>query len=281
MFDPLRTVEFETASDSVDDGAPAPGTDVEDVQTPPAEAKTTDTSGPPESVPYARFKEVNDQLREFKELQEATGYDVDSLRQLAEWDQSFAQDRVGTFLQIGEALELPDDLKEAIARHREGGESPKDNEKPDQKQEGSLSDEEPPTWAKPLVDDYKERTAEAERSAQQEVLDSILESWDKLDEEQEIPEEEQLTESEKLTFLIAHSQRGTSQDKIVSTARGEWLSQRERAQKGTVRRPDEKTPRSVPGSGAPPQGEKQVPKTLSEATELARAALLSGGDFKE
>src|SRR5262245_59020122 len=53
----------------------------------------------PESIPYARFKEVNDRLsglRGYEELQQY-GYDADSLRRLASFEQQWQADPVGVW----------------------------------------------------------------------------------------------------------------------------------------------------------------------------------------
>ena len=157
-------------------GAPAPGTGTppETVQTttPPAEAENTDTGeqtgGPPDSVPYSRFKEVNDQLRDFKEL-EGFGYDADSLRQLAMWGAQFDQNPVDSWLSIAKELgdDMPPEVREAVAGYLEGQSMTVQPQQADQ-------DSEPPPWAQELKQRMDDRDAANEQSARAQMLDSIV-----------------------------------------------------------------------------------------------------------
>src|SRR5262245_30066812 len=88
---------------------------------PPAGAINTDTAqgqGPPESIPYARFKEVNDRLaglRGYEDLAQY-GYDADSLRRLASFEQQYQADPIGVWRSMATNLDLPPDVLEAINR---------------------------------------------------------------------------------------------------------------------------------------------------------------------
>src|SRR4051794_14505307 len=67
---------------------------------PTAGSSNTDTgsgNGAPDTIPYARFKEVNDRYAELKPFEELTsfGYDADSLRRLAAFEAGYLQDPYG------------------------------------------------------------------------------------------------------------------------------------------------------------------------------------------
>src|SRR4030095_7615009 len=130
----------------------------EQTTAPPAEAINTDTGqqGPSETVPYSRFKEVNDQLRSYKTLEDEHGYDADSLRQLAEWADRFDQDPVQSWLSVGAQLEgLSPSVGAAIQSAIQGGASqPATGQTPQTPSypEGNQDQEEDtPEWARELM----------------------------------------------------------------------------------------------------------------------------------
>src|SRR5262245_46832489 len=123
----MRTKDMLTVFEtSVGAEAPASGTGETtsgDDQTPPAGAQNTDNESggtPPETIPYSRFKEVNDAYRPYKELSDV-GYDADSLRQLAEFETSFKVDPVSTWLAVAANIDgLPQEMKDMAQRHLDG-----------------------------------------------------------------------------------------------------------------------------------------------------------------
>src|SRR5215471_3701054 len=104
-----------------DMGAAVPGTGDGDPGNPGSSSTDVnpDGQGTPDTVPYNRFKEVNDALKPFKEI-EGLGYDVDSLRRLIEWESRFSMDPTGNWLNVAKDLNLPPEVKEAVQRHLEG-----------------------------------------------------------------------------------------------------------------------------------------------------------------
>src|SRR5437868_1504666 len=101
MYDLIhRLLHFETPALPGGGGgaeAPAAGTEETPPATaPPAAEPTTPDreGGPPETIPYARFKEVNDQLAELKGYSQFSelGYDPDSLGRLVSLESAFAED---------------------------------------------------------------------------------------------------------------------------------------------------------------------------------------------
>ena len=258
-------------SEGAESIAPAPGTGDGEAQTPPAaEPKTTDTSGPPETIPYGRFKEVNDALRPYKELEEF-GYSPDDLRQLAEWDAAFQNDPAGTWLEIAKQLDMPDEVKEAIMRHQEAsttdsapvtppGEKPK---------EGEQEEEKPPAWAQEILDWKRETDKADEDAAFDEMLTGVVSWWKEEDKKQGIS----TPDEQMLSLIIAHSAKGgyDTIEKLQDAARKDRLSLREADLKPITELPRSPTP--VPGDGAISPNVPAAPKTLSEASALARVAL--------
>ena len=170
----------------------ASGTPHDPVATDPtAESINTDgRGGPPENVPYARFKEVNDRYVPYREL-ERLGYDVDSLRQLAVWNANFTQDPVGNWLEIAQNLEgLPPDLREMVEGYMSDDDSDNspsghvDIEEEDDEEEYE-DDENMPQWARDLqefkVNQEERDRVQAEtrdRQGRLETLNKITSGWE-------------------------------------------------------------------------------------------------------
>jgi hypothetical protein len=246
-----------------------------------AGTQNTDTGAggqPPETIPYSRFKEVNDaysELKPFKELAD-TGYDADSLRQLAEFEAGFRADPVSTWYAIATQIDdMPEEVRSIAQQHLSGettSATPTD-QTPRQNQEG----EEIPEWAKPLTQNLEQLSA-AERARQErevsdannQLLDGILQQWKKLDEADELPS---LDDRKKLTYIVAHSRGARDVSEILQNARGEWLETREEML-GSAIKPGANAgaPRSVPSGGAPVNTAGE-PKTLAEASARAKARL--------
>jgi hypothetical protein len=257
-------------------GAAVPGTGVPDAATDPnvtgdVNPNVGQTQGVPENIPYARFKEVNDQLRPYKEL-ERVGYDADSLHRLAEWELRFQQNPVENWLSVAKNLELPEEIKEAILTHY--GES----------DDGDYDEDEGEEEATAIPEDYEEvrdyvRTKKAEEVQQGRVavLNEILDLWAKDDVAAGLKPEEQLSEQQKLTFIAGSAGTGGNTTKgIAEAARGEWLKVRQLAQGSMVKPGGPGVPRAVPGSAAPTGSERPVPRTFDEMNKLIKAAEAAG-----
>ena len=252
-------------------GAPAPGTgtqpDTTPQATPPAEAQNTDTGvpsgGPPDSVPYSRFKEVNDQLRGFKEL-ETLGYDADSLRQLAVWGAQFDQNPVDSWLSVAKELgdDLPPEVLEAVTAHVEGQAMVAQPQQAD-------PDSEPPPWAQKLTERLDARDAADEQAARAQMLDSIVGKWKEADTRDGIAS---IPDEKIYTYISSNAPQATNEDELLSLARQEFLDTREFILQGSVVKPgDSRAPVTVPGSGAPVTEAPPRPKTLAEASAAALA----------
>src|SRR5215831_20921657 len=140
---------------------------------PPAGAINTDTAqgqGPPESIPYARFKEVNDRLaglRGYEELAQY-GYDADSLRRLASFEQQYQADPIGVWRSIGANLDLPPEVLEVVNRFAD---NPSSINGQAEVQNGQVETPEPPVTAEDrrrleYVDRIMARDEESDREAQ-------------------------------------------------------------------------------------------------------------------
>lgn len=255
-------------------GDAAPGTGqppATSTEQPPAEATTTETPAqegqPPETIPYPRFKEVNDQLREYRDLG-----DVDSLRQLADWAGEFDQNPVGTWLAVAKEMadQLPQSIRDALAAEASvQTPKPQGNTPP---QQPESSNDEPPAWAKPLLEDKEKRDAEVEASARREALNSLLQQWkdaDAKDGLKSIPDERMLT------FISGNAGVASSMDNLLERARGEWLELRKETLGESVERDESGAPRRVPGSAPPPPQPRKI-RSLAEASAEAEAAIKAG-----
>ncbi|HWI67090.1 MAG TPA: hypothetical protein VNS88_01705, partial [Nitrospiraceae bacterium] len=255
-------------------GAPVPGTGQQSsppqTATPPAEAQNTDTEqqsgGPPDNVPYPRFKEVNDQLRAFKEL-EAFGYDADSLRQLATWGAQFDQNPVDSWMAVAKELgdDLPPEIREAVAAHLGTQEA---TVQPQQvNQDGEDGDQ--PTWAKELKQRLDARDAADEQTARAQMLDGLVSKWKSADQKDGIPT---IPDEKIYTYISGNAPGATNEDELFDLARKEFLDTREFILQGSVVKPGGSgAPVTVPGSGTPVNEAPPRPKTLAEATAAALA----------
>lgn len=286
-------------------GAGAPGTgdtgESTDEPDPAAEPSTTDTTGsqgPPEAIPYARFKEVNDAYRPYKDLEDF-GHSADSLRQLAEWEVEFQSNPVQSWLNVAAALEdLPDDVRAAVMAHittDEEGETPNEGRQPaadnevtpvgsnGQTPEASPNNEEPPEWAKPLIEDYRTRRNAEERETQEQGINTLLQAWAKADEADGItdpdPDDPIITDDDKLAYLnfVALGKTANTPEELLQQARGRALRFREKVLQSQVKQREPGAPRPVPrGPALAPSGPRESPRTLEEATRRAKAAIEAG-----
>lgn len=282
-MDPITALLYTLETTPDGGGAPVAGTGENTGASAPdssAGTQNTDTGqggGTPETIPYSRFKEVNDKyssLRPFEELQ-TLGYDADSLRQLAEFEAGFLADPVSTWVRIAGGIEnLPPDLKEAVQRHMGGSSSGDNGSSASKSQDG----EDEPASVKELREKLN-RLEETEVQRQQReaseasnrMLDNVLASWRAADEEAGVKSP---SEDRMLTFIAAHARGATNPQDIVERARGEYLALREEALSSAIPQPggNAAAPRPVPASGAPINADGP-PKTLAEASLRAKARL--------
>lgn len=262
----MSNVVPETGAVASDAGSSDGATDPDPV---PGDVNPNDGSGstPPEAIPYARFKEVNDQLRSYKEL-EKLGYDVDSLRQLATWEQQFSQDPVTNWLSVARNLEgLPEVVVMALKDYFD---EPYTEEEDDSEGEEEEQEQDPEVRA--TVEWAKAKQAEEVQQHRMKLLNEIMEDWAKQNRNEKL---EVLSENVMLTFIAGAAGTGSTKEEILKNARETWLEARNLAL-STVVRPGRGVP--VPASGgAAPTGSGPIrAKDFNEANALARAALEKG-----
>jgi len=286
--------------------APGTGEDAPVVpEATPAEAQTTETSGPPPGpIPYARFKEVNDSLREVRtsyepyEALEQQGVTADDFQRLTAWEGEYMQDPVGVWIRQAETIEdLPEVVKAAIAEVKAGeavpkGTPPADGGPPPVGSDGEEGEEgePPPSWAQGLLE--RDRIAQEREAADREraeaeavstAFDGLINAWDKLDIEQgfvvvnEAGETVSATPEEaKLAFIASAVTHATSFADTLRTARESFLKTRDSVLSTVVVPGGNGTtvPRPVPG-GAGAQGSAPPPRptSLRQATKAAEAEL--------
>jgi len=252
---------------------PAPGTEETPTPTPAPSAGTenaeTEQSGStPETVPYSRFKEVNDRLaslRGFAPVAEA-GYEPDSVARLVAFEQAYIEDPVGTIAEQIDNLDLPDATKAAVKTLMSG--QPAQTEST----ESEESDEAPPKWAEPLIQDHESRTQAEEDQHYNTLLDKTIEHWNKLDKDDDL----ETPTRTQLIHIRAAADRGGFEtvEQLAEAARGDLMEYRDHAL-GSAVRPSRTGPLSVPGSGVG-SSEPVKYKSIQEATKAAEAAMSRG-----
>jgi hypothetical protein len=274
-------IEADGGLDAVPGTGETPGTPA------PAAAPTTPDSagGPPESIPYARFKEVNDQLQNLKPYEELQqyGYDPDSLGRLAAFEAQYMTDPIGTWLALSSDLDLPQEVKDAL--EAVGSATPATPATPGEASPSGAEPTTPPTPPAELPEDVQrtlqwaqQRMAEEQQQAANAQTEAVLSAttghWDKLDEADSLKTPDNI----KLTFISAAAARGgfTSAEQLAESARNDLLAYRD-AELGSAvsgsRRPG--TPLAVPGS-APGTTEPVRFGDLREASRAAAADLQAG-----
>lgn len=278
--------------------APAPGNERE-TPNQPAEpsAGTSNTDNAqgatPETVPYARFKEVNDQLASLKGYATLNeyGYDPDSLGQLAAFEARFMADPIGTYRELGNRIDLPDEVKAALeildtspddrGQNQGGGDGGSSSD-------GADDEQPPPSWAKELLDDKRQREEEARTYAQQEEeealdaqLDSVLDHWRSLDKADKLTDEEgnsTTPEHLMLTHISAAAARGgyTSTEALAEAARKDLMDYRESVLEGTVQRGRRDGAPALSGGSALPSDPLDFGSDIRKASKAAVAALERG-----
>jgi hypothetical protein len=241
------------AEGGLEGDAAVPGTGTEDAPTTPAAAENTDTSrgGPPETIPYSRFAEVNSRLQELKDYETLRDYGIepDSAVRLANFEAAYVQDPkaiIGTLIDSQQDLSDPD--KAAMKALLLRGVDP-DAGAQGFDEEGNGEVAIPPEVAQRLayVDELRAREAEAES---QQRLDIVVRHWDGLDEQDGLD----VPERTKLVWISAAAGRGGYEtlEQLGEAARTSYLEDRDHSLGSAVQSRSTGTPRTVPGSAAAP-----------------------------
>lgn len=285
-LDPRTPITPGAPDDGTFSGGAAPGTSegppASSTPTPPAGASNTDTGtgGPPDMVPYARFKEVNDRLGELRPVQDLfdLGYDADSLHRLAAFETAYLKDPVGTWKALAADIDLPQELKDALETHLSGAAQPGSANVP------SGDDPKPaelPADVQARLDYVDQLRAREEQEKNEKTLSTMAQLWDELDKQDgiTIPESHrQAYERTKLTYIVATGNSGvphkTVQD-FVQAARAEAMSARDVYLGGAVKTGSGGLPLAVPGS-APSPSEPPKFRNIRDATKQAEADIVAG-----
>ena len=261
---------------------PAPSPD-------PAAAPSTPDSagqGTPETIPYARFKEVNDRLQglsEYEQLQQY-GYDPDSLGRLAAFEAQYMTDPIGTWTALAADLDLPQEVRDALESIGSATATPADPAAPNAP--GSAQGTAPvvgtPAELPPQVQEVlqwaEQKRAEEAQNAQDAQTNAVLTAttshWDTLDKADSLETPDNI----KLTFISAAAARGgfTSAEQLAEAARADLMAYRD-GELGSVvsgsRRPG--APLAVPGSAPGSAGPVRF-ADLREASKAAAADMQAG-----
>lgn len=245
---------------------------------PPAGALNTDTAdrGTTETVPYARFKEVNDQLGELKGLKPLLeyGYDPDSLGQLAAFNEFYISDPIGALKAMAANIDLPQDVKDRLEALEAPAAPSSGRADGEPSGDGSRSVELPPEVQRRLdyVDRLQQREAEEFQNAQ---LDRAVSHWDKLDKADDL----ETTEQMKLNLISAAGRSGQQFETIeqmVEFARSPLIDHNSRVLGSAVQRTGRTgAPVSVPGSTSGPSAPVKF-ASIREASRAAEEAIKRG-----
>lgn len=251
---------------------------------PAAEPSNTDTGtqgGTPESIPYARFKEVNDQLVELKDFKilKDYGYDPDSLGRLAAFEASYQQDPIGTMKSMAASLDLPQEVLDALENASKGDETTPPE--PAGATAGGDAPTPPPLSAEDrerleYVDQLRAREVEQANDAK---LNAVLAAWSELDKNDNIATPSERFMLTQITGVLSTGATFQRPEDLAKAARDLVLEYRDGVLGGAVRRTGPggaPLPNALPGS-LPAAGSEPVHFTdLRQASKAAQAAIESG-----
>ena len=240
------------ADGGLDDAAAVPGTGMDDPQAPPAGAQNTETGsgGPPETIPYSRFQEVNRQYQELKQYEELAQYGIepDSAVRLANFEAAYVQDPKGIISTLIDGQQdLSDETKAAmrslLQQEARAGAQDLDEEGGD----GAVNL--PPEVAQRLAQ-VDQIVAEREEADRQARLDIVVHHWDGLDKQDGVD----VPERTKLVWISAAAARGGFEtlEQLGEAARVAYFEDRDHTLGSAVQSRGTGTPRTVPGSAAAP-----------------------------
>jgi hypothetical protein len=241
---------------------------------PPAGESNTDTATGgqvPDTIPYARFKEVNDRYNDLKgfETLKEYGYDSDSLSRLAAFEAQYLQAPIETWRTMADNLDLPQEVKDAIDAHlasgRAEGAPPANDPKPPE-----LSPE-----VKERLDYVDQLRAREQEREQQASLQRVVAAWDELDKADNV----KTTERVKLMAIAAVARDGQTYSTVedfAKAAREPTLEYRNEILGDAIQRTGRGgSPPALPGSAPVPSGAVHF-KTIREASKAAEEAIKRG-----
>jgi hypothetical protein len=262
------------ADGGLEGDAAVPGTGMEGDPTPPAGAQNSDTGrdGPPETIPYSRFQEVNSRYQELKDYEQLREYGIepDSAVRLASFEAAYIEDPRGTINSLIESQQdLSEETKAAMRSLLQAEASAGAQGDGEEGTDGAVI---PPEVAERLayVDQLRQRDVEAES---QQRLDLVVRHWDGLDEQDGLD----VPERTKLVWISAAAGRGGFEtlEQLAEAARGQYLEDRDHALGSAVQSGSTGTPRSVPGSTAAPSPPEEF-KDFGAANKQILADIKAG-----
>jgi hypothetical protein len=253
--------------------AAVPGTGNDGTPDAPAGAENSDTrQGPPETIPYSRFQEVNSRYNELKQYEQLQQYGIepDSAVRLASFEAAYIEDPKGTInALIDNQQDLSEETKAAmktLLQHEPPAGAQGDDG------EGNGEAVIPPEVAERLayVDQLRQRDAEAES---QQRLDIVVRHWDGLDDQDGL----EVPERTKLVWVSAAASRGGYEtlEQLAEAARGSYLEDRDHSLGSAVQSRGTGTPRAVPGSAAAPSPPEEF-KDFGAANKQILADIRAG-----
>lgn len=244
-------------------------------QTPPAAAPSTPDrepgGGPPETIPYSRFAEVNAEKNALQQkwgVLEQYGIEPDSAVRLASFEAAYMQDPQGTISGLVDQLDLPDSQKSAVKALLSSAAAQPETPTPEGERPAAL-----PAEVKEVVDWVQAQKQREVETESQSRLDFVVNHWRSLDAKDNI----QVPERQRLMYIQTAAAAGGFQtlEQLAELARGSWLEDRDANLGGVIQRPRTGSPLSVPSSGVPPT-QPVVPKTMAEARKLIQADIEAG-----
>jgi hypothetical protein len=238
----------------------------------PSTPDSTPTSGPPDTIPYARFKEVNDRLQSLSgfETLASYGYDSDSLGRLAAFEAQYLQDPVGTWKAMADNIDLPQELKDAMEAHLNSSDQADVTPSSDGPKPVELSPEDRARLD--YVDRVRETELERDRNAR---LDHVVSIWTNMDKQDRIETPEHI----KLMAIMAAAQSGQqfpTLEALADAARRQIVDYRSGVLGDVVQRTGRGgSPAPLPGSLPVPSGPVKF-DTLRAASRAAEAAIQRG-----
>jgi hypothetical protein len=231
--------------------------------------------GPPETIPYSRFTEVNGRLQELKpyEVLQQMGIDPDSAVRLVSFEQAYMEDPRGTLSSlIDQQSDLPETQKTALKALLSTSESASDGAGPKDGEEGDTV--KLPAEASEALDYVRELKREREDANSQQRLQYIENHWRQQD------EQDGIKASDRQRLLYIQSAAGSDQqfktlEDLSDAARAMFLEDQDVNLGAAVQHRGTGTPRTVPSSGLPGTP-PLVPKSMKEARQLIEADIKAG-----
>jgi len=254
--------------------AAAPGTGNDGTPDAPAGAENADNrQGPPETIPYSRFQEVNSRYNELKQYEQLAEYGIepDSAVRLASFEAAYVEDPKGIISTLIDSQQDLSDEQKSVMKSlltesaRAGAQGDED--------EGTGEAAIPPEVAERLayVDELRQRAEEADR---QQRLDVVVRHWDDLDKQDGID----IPERTKLVWISAAAGAGASfetLEQLAESARASYFEDRDHSLGSVVQSRDAGTPRTVPGGAAAPSPPEEF-KDFGAANKQILADIKAG-----